>query len=652
MATGTPFSLRLRRSMVATLFVSVVGTIDFSQPPTAQAQACDDFDQCTVQDMCQADGTCRGTPQPNGTPCDDGNACTLNESCLGGSCISTQMAPNGTPCTSPLGLCVSNPSCQFGFCFGDFVECPDDGNECTTEFCNPQTGQCATFTETCTDDCSAGQCDPNTGQCINVQPMNEGGACDDGNECTANDRCQSGECLGGGAQVPTPTHTPTFGPPSATPTVPTGGCVGDCNGDNAVTVNELIKGVNIALGNAELDTCPSFDTNGDLEVTINEIIQAVNAALTGCPPSGPTPTGQPTATPTGDATPTQTATATGLPPTQPPGTTSVPQRAAATIESTSTALLAIPDFLSAILGHIGNLGAGSGAGLSVPIDIPFDCPAGGGGVASCSQTIQPGFPPTLGPPSYVVTLNSCMVASSAGATLDFTGSLSAAGQQGDTCVSVPAHLDLTIPGLTINAAGATGSTTATFTNVSGSATFSGSDLMCRYDTVSLNLTGTIGVEAKDISGAVLNSTQLTMTAGSSIVINVEQYGSECVPQIYTTTLQGTMTFTSDGTSIDATFTDYRLRNDASSGMNLVTVSGQVASACLGTTVQLATTTVIELVSGMPCPQAGEVIVTSGPADLVRYTNVGGVEIDLDNNGSVDANFGSCLDPALFQCPGS
>ena len=59
-------------------------------------------------------------------------------------------------------------------------------------------------------------------------------------------------------------------------------CIGDCSGDGSVTINELISGVNIALGNSAVATCPSFDRNGDGSVTINELIAAVNAAQTGC----------------------------------------------------------------------------------------------------------------------------------------------------------------------------------------------------------------------------------------------------------------------------------------------------------------------------------------------------------------------------------
>ena len=83
--------------------------------------------------------------------------------------------------------------------------------------------------------------------------------------------------------VPTPTITPTPTPtptPTATETpVP---CVGDCSTDGRVTIDELIKGINIALGFAVLGDCPTFDCNGDGEVTIDCLIKAVNATLRGC----------------------------------------------------------------------------------------------------------------------------------------------------------------------------------------------------------------------------------------------------------------------------------------------------------------------------------------------------------------------------------
>jgi hypothetical protein len=79
-------------------------------------------------------------------------------------------------------------------------------------------------------------------------------------------------------QTPTPmaTSTPTFGQ------TPSAGCPGDCDGDGAVSIAELIRAVNIALGTNDLSSCLAADRNGNGMVAINELIAAVNAALQGC----------------------------------------------------------------------------------------------------------------------------------------------------------------------------------------------------------------------------------------------------------------------------------------------------------------------------------------------------------------------------------
>lgn len=59
-------------------------------------------------------------------------------------------------------------------------------------------------------------------------------------------------------------------------------CAGDCNGDGAISVDELLTAVNIALGSAPVSQCQSIDANGDGQVTVDEIIQAATRALDGC----------------------------------------------------------------------------------------------------------------------------------------------------------------------------------------------------------------------------------------------------------------------------------------------------------------------------------------------------------------------------------
>jgi hypothetical protein len=83
--------------------------------------------------------------------------------------------------------------------------------------------------------------------------------------------------------TPTPTVPGTFATPTATRTPGGSGCPGDCLGDGMVGINELIQGVNIALGNAAASTCPAFDLDGNGQVSINELIAGVNSAQSGCP---------------------------------------------------------------------------------------------------------------------------------------------------------------------------------------------------------------------------------------------------------------------------------------------------------------------------------------------------------------------------------
>ncbi|MGH3644235.1 MAG: right-handed parallel beta-helix repeat-containing protein [Mycobacterium sp.] len=94
----------------------------------------------------------------------------------------------------------------------------------------------------------------------------------------------------------TPTRTPTPIGATSTPTpVATGTstpcanttCEGDCSNcsDNAVTIGELIRSVNWALGPPGSGR-QCIDKNNNQVVAINELIRAVNRSLDGCPAPG------------------------------------------------------------------------------------------------------------------------------------------------------------------------------------------------------------------------------------------------------------------------------------------------------------------------------------------------------------------------------
>jgi hypothetical protein len=59
-------------------------------------------------------------------------------------------------------------------------------------------------------------------------------------------------------------------------------CPGDCAMDGAVTVDDLLISVNIALGNEPMSACAGGDMNGDDQVTVDEILSCVAIALEGC----------------------------------------------------------------------------------------------------------------------------------------------------------------------------------------------------------------------------------------------------------------------------------------------------------------------------------------------------------------------------------
>jgi hypothetical protein len=268
---------------------------------SARAQTCDDFNECTANDMC-ADGVCSGSFQDGG--CDDGNPCTTNDRCQMDPdsepfCLGTDSAPADTPCAGGCGTCqpiagipgaptqcTGDPAdngdpcddgidtpCLEGKCnistVGQFTVaicvpeakvCPDtDGNPCT-DGCNFETGECQVNANPCVPDCET--CNPTNGMC---EPANVGAACDDFNVCTPQSSCQT-----------------MFGRTFCFPGEPTVSCVGDCNGNGEVAVNELVLGVNILLGSADISQCLQLDRNASNAVEVNELVGGVNSLLNGC----------------------------------------------------------------------------------------------------------------------------------------------------------------------------------------------------------------------------------------------------------------------------------------------------------------------------------------------------------------------------------
>lgn len=191
---------------------------------SASTACTSDGNVCT-DDVCNGSGTCLHTN--NSSPCSDGDACTENDVCSGGTCSADPVCGNGTvegscgeECDPPNGI-TCDASCQSLAVCGNGTlepgEACDDGNllagDCCDAVCQVEVGPCddadnCTTGDICTpggcagtpldctfldSECTTGQCDSLNGECVSVN-SNEGGPCDDGNACNANDVCLSGIC--------------------------------------------------------------------------------------------------------------------------------------------------------------------------------------------------------------------------------------------------------------------------------------------------------------------------------------------------------------------------------------------------------------------------------------------------------------------------
>ncbi len=159
---------------------------------------CGDDDECLDAfeeiPVCQrpacVDAACALVPVDDGEACADDDPCTDDEVCLEGACAAGTFfdCDDGDPCT--------DDGCDgLGGCTHAFNEDPcDDGTACTTDdVCGE--GVCAGTNNLCDDEnpCTFDGCEPQTGDCLHEPAAIP---CDDGNACTTNDFCVSGNCVG------------------------------------------------------------------------------------------------------------------------------------------------------------------------------------------------------------------------------------------------------------------------------------------------------------------------------------------------------------------------------------------------------------------------------------------------------------------------
>lgn len=219
---------------------------------------CSDFEAvcgCQTDAECQAGvgkcgtATCQsGVCETTAKKCDDNNDCT-SDKCdpATGNCVATAQA-DGASCDGSVPC--KEGSCTAGVCKtggnspdGDFCDdgdpCSDD-DECTN-------GVCKGLTPTDCDDsdsCTADSCVPVQG-CVS-KPVTNGAACDDGDSCTGNDACQAGNCDG----KPLAEGSP-------------------CNDEDSCTANDVCKG-----GNCDgTSVAPGSACDDEDPCTINDICE-------------------------------------------------------------------------------------------------------------------------------------------------------------------------------------------------------------------------------------------------------------------------------------------------------------------------------------------------------------------------------------------
>lgn len=200
--------------------------------PITTGVACDDGSKCTSGDVCTASGTCVGgvtktcnespgqcyaetgtcepstgeckyAPRPTTAACEDGKQCSLNDRCDGhGNCA----AGPAKTCNGPTGQCreatgtCEEPTGECKYALLPAMSACEDGNLCTLNDKCDGSGTClGGAAKTCgppPSQCHMGTCTPSTGSC-NYAPKPPSTECNDGKACTTSDKCDgSGNCQG------------------------------------------------------------------------------------------------------------------------------------------------------------------------------------------------------------------------------------------------------------------------------------------------------------------------------------------------------------------------------------------------------------------------------------------------------------------------
>lgn len=184
----------MKRAFLVALIAAGCGSF----PHPSEDYECERDRDCPQGRICRSGWCVLGGRPCDALSCDDLEDCTV-DSCSGGDCVNEPME-DGTPCGGA-GTCVTAATCSAGECLGspepEGQPC-DDGFFCTDgEECDGS-GGCVGVSRFCASEsqCTVGSCNEDSKSCEQIA-AEDYSTCTDGDPCTANDVCESGQCDGG-----------------------------------------------------------------------------------------------------------------------------------------------------------------------------------------------------------------------------------------------------------------------------------------------------------------------------------------------------------------------------------------------------------------------------------------------------------------------
>jgi len=401
---------------------------------------------------------------------------------------------------------------------------------------------------------------------------------------------------------------------SIVPTTVKAACIGDCHDDLAVTVEELITMVNIALETAPVMTCRAGDVDGNQTITVDEIVLAVGNALEACVAASPDlekAAGVVHSTLVGLAT-----LLTGIPVVEPDS--AVLSGAAIRGRAARRAMRFVP----AALG-------GSGATVE---------PCDNGGTANVSCRVSGGNS------TLSATFSNCRMPENTGiGTLN--GSLVSVVTTPSVCSTGEIPYNVLI--------------SSTFTNFTETIADGGTFV------ASLSLPSFTQILDAQRPGCAGANGTLTLNGTFAVVIpdaNVDLFGmvhtlttpanSSGEPCVATVTATGSVDLTDRGNSRSFTASFAQTHATLQEGANdsfLASLDGSMTADCVGS-ITVTTETLVALPSAS-CAVDGSVVVglQDGAHGRIAFTAAGGLAFDYDGDGRPDGVVAECHDSTIAQC---